>query len=334
MRVWIDLTNSPHVLVLRPIIALLQQQGHQVEVTSRDFAQTQGLLSRFAIKHTAIGHHRGQRRLSKAVGLLDRSRALTKWAHDRQFDLAIGHGSNDISVAAKRLRVPSVTMFDYEWAWIQHNVNCRLARRVIVPDAIDPDRLARYGATGKLARYSGLKEEYYLSDFEPDPSVLEELGLEPDRVIVVVRTPPDAALYHRVENDVFSGVIDRLAQMPTTQVVVMPRTSTQEDALRSRAIGNFTIPKNAIDAQSLIAYADLVVGAGGTMNREAVALGTPVYTTFAGRLGAVDEQLLGDGRLRLLEHPEALKPQKRTDRAAERIRRDPQVLVDMMLGVV
>jgi uncharacterized protein len=90
------------------------------------------------------------------------------------------------------------------------------------------------------------------------------------------------------------------------------------------------VPGRAIDAQSLIACADLVVSAGGTMNREAVALGTPVYTTFEGRLGAVDEQLIADGRLKRLSTAEEVRLTKRTDLAPERVRRDPGVLADLL----
>src|SRR3712207_5603584 len=178
MRAWIDLTNSPHVLVMRPVIRALERRGAEVLVTARDFAQTLGLLERFGIPHEAIGRHRGGKLAAKGVGLVSRSLALANWAKGRRFDAALGHGSHDISVAAKLLGIPSATTFDYEWATVQHNVNCRLARRVVVPDAIPPERLAPYGATArKLRQYEGLKEEYYLADFAPDAAVLEELGL-------------------------------------------------------------------------------------------------------------------------------------------------------------
>jgi predicted glycosyltransferase len=329
MRIWVDLTNSPHVLVMRPVIAKLREGGHEVEVTARDFAQTLELLDRFGIAHTAIGRHRGGRLAAKARGLGERSVALARWARGRRFDRALGHGSNDITIAAALLRVPSSTMFDYEWATVQHNVNCRLARAVVVPDAIPPERLYRYGARGKIRAYPGLKEEYYLADFEPDRAVLDELDLDPARPIAVVRTPPEVSLYHRFENDLFSGVLDRLAG---EQTVVLPRTPEQRSELERR--GGFRLPARAIDAQSLVAFADLVVSAGGTMNREAVALGTPVYTVFEGRLGAVDERLIAQGRLRRLSDPSELALVKRDGQRAvdERVRRDPGLLVDLLIA--
>jgi uncharacterized protein len=324
VRIWIDLTNSPHVLVMRPLIQIMREDGHEVEVTARDFAQTLELCERFGIEHTAVGRHRGGRVASKALGLASRSLALVRWARGRRFDVAMGHGSNDVSVAAKLLRVPSATAFDYEWATAQHQVNCRLARAVVVPDAIPPERLERYGARGKIHAYPGLKEEYYLADFEPDPAVLGELGLDRERPIVVVRTPPEVSLYHRFENPLFGKVLDRLRG---TQTVVLPRTPAQRAEL-----GEFIVPEHAIDAQSLVAYADLVISAGGTMNREAVALGTPVFTTFEGRLGAVDEALLREGRLRKLDDPGQIQIERKPASEALRVRRDPRELVTMLLA--
>jgi len=329
MRVWIDLTNSPHVLVMRPLIEALRADGHQVEVTARDFAQTVALCERFGIDCEVIGRHRGARPAAKAVGLVDRSAALARWARGRRFDIALGHGSNDVTVAAWALRIPRTTMFDYEWATVQHTVNCRLAQAVVVPEYIPPERLHRYGAKGKIRQYPGLKEEYYLADFEPDPGIIDQLGLSPDEPIAVVRTPPSVSLYHRFENDLFAQVLAALRGQ--AQTVVLPRVAEQRAELE-RA-GDFIVPERAIDAQSLIAYADLVVSAGGTMNREAVALGTPAYTTFEGRPGAVDDALIAEGRLMRLTSAEEVRVVKRKRGPdSGRVRRDPRLLLKLALA--
>ncbi len=345
MRIWIDLTNSPHVLVMRPVIERLRAEDHDVRVTVRDFAQTIELCERFGIAHVAIGRHRGERLAAKIGGLASRSSALVRFALDdaraagKRFDIALGHGSNDVSVAAATLRIPSATMFDYEWATVQHHINCRLASAVVVPDAIPAERLQQYGADAKIRAYPGLKEEYYLSDFEPDPGILAELALDRAQPIVVIRTPPEVSLYHRFGNDLFASVLERARDAAADgriQPVVLPRTDAQRDEL-SQTPG-FVVPPHAIDAQSLIAHADLVISAGGTMNREAVALGTPVYTTFAGRLGAVDEQLITSGRLRALRDPAEISFARREPVAAERARvsararRDPALLVELLLS--
>jgi predicted glycosyltransferase len=317
------------VLVMRPVIEVLHARGWDVRVTARDFAQTLALCDRFGIEHEAIGHHRGGRLSAKGVGFVDRSFALACWARGKAFDLALGHGSNDVTVAARLLRIPCATTFDYEWARVQHTVNCRLAQAVVVPDVIPSERLRPYGATAaKLHGYPGLKEEYYLADFEPDTAVLDELGLDASAPLALVRTPPDVSLYHRFENPLFQQVLDRLR--PQAQVVVLPRTPDQRaELLRA---GGFVIPDRAIDAQSLVAHADLVVSAGGTMNREAVALGTPVFTTFEGRLGAVDAALIAAGRLRKLADPADVVVQRTTSERPERIRRDPAAFTDLLLS--
>jgi len=334
MRVWIDLTNSPHVLVMRPVIEVLRADGHEVQVTARDFAQTIALCERFGIEHARVGRHRGERVAAKALGLASRSAALARWARGRAFDVALGHGSNDVSVAAALLRVPSATMFDYEWATVQHTINCRLARAVVVPAMIPPERLARYGAARKLRAYEGLKEEYYLADFEPDERVLDELALDGERAIVVVRPPPVVSLYHRFHNDVFASVLERLRALAAAdgvQTVVLPRVAAQREELAR--MDAFILPERAIDAQSLIAHASLVISAGGTMNREAVALGVRVYTTFEGRPGAVDEALLASGRMQKLADADELEvPAGRRAPASPRVRRDPRTLVELLLA--
>src|SRR4051812_40763290 len=182
MRIWIDMTAPAHPLVFRPIIPRLRAAGHRVDVTARDYADTLGLLQLHGIEYEAFGHHGGASRGRKLSQLISRTRALRRWARGRDFDLAWAHGSNDLALVAARLRIPAVNMFDYEFATLQHNIGCRFARRVMTPDRIPPERLERYGVgPSKLRQFPGLKEEYYLADFEPDAGVLERLGLDPRR---------------------------------------------------------------------------------------------------------------------------------------------------------
>ena len=332
MRVWVDITNSPHVPFFRPLIGLLEAGGHEVEVTTREYAQTVQLLELHGIKHHVVGPgHGGGGLLGKARALLGRLQALHRFARARDFDVALTHGSHELTLTARRLGIPSTTAFDYEYAWLQHQLGCRAATRVVVPASIPSERLARFGARPpKLLRYEGLKEEYYLADFEPAPAPVH--GLDPARVLVVVRTPPEVSLYHRHGNPLFARVLERLGSDESVQAVVLPRTDEQRVALIRLALPSLVVPERAVDAQSLIARADLVVSAGGTMNREAVALGVPVYTTFAGRLGGVDERLIRAGRLVHLTDPSALVLRKRPPGDGERLRRDPNVLLDLLLA--
>jgi predicted glycosyltransferase len=332
MKIWFDMTAPAHPVVFRPVIQRLGEAGHEVHVTARDYAQTLPLLDRLGIPHTAIGRHGGASRVRKLSALASRSARMVAHGRGAGFDLAVAHGSNDLALAAAALRIPEVNAFDYEWATKQHQIGCRLATRVLTPDAIPPERLRRYGAgPEKLRQYPGLKEEYYLSDFEPDESVLDELGVERARVVVVVRPPPDVSLYHRRANKLFPAVLDALGRRDDVHAVVVPRTEVQRQTVRALRFPSLIVPDGALDAQSLIALADLVVSAGGTMNREAVALGTPVYTTYGGRLGGVDEALIRQGRLRPLTDPRALELVKTPPGRPALTRRDPRLLAELIL---
>ena len=335
MRIWVDFTASAHPLVFRPLVERLQAQGDEVEITAREYAQTLQLIESHGMTATVIGHHGGRSSLGKARQMQSRLHALRRWARGRDFDLALAHGSHELTMTARRLGIPSATTFDYEWAWLQHQLGCRAATRVVVPDSIPAERLARYGATPpKLQQYPGLKEEYYLADFEPDRSVLVEWSIDPSRVLVVLRPPPDVSLYHRHSNPLFPQTLEHLGRLDDVHAFVIPRTDEQRDYVRSLELPSVIVPEQAVDAQSLIALADLVVSAGGTMNREAAALGVPVYTTYGGRLGGVDEELIRRGRLRPLTDPRALELHKRDGAASERVRRDPQVMLDLLVSAL
>jgi uncharacterized protein len=335
MKVWVDFTASAHPLVFRPLVRLLEQRGDEVEITARDYAQTLQLIESHGMTATVIGHHGGRSALGKARQLGSRLSALRAWAAPRGFDLALAHGSHELTMTARRLGIRSATTFDYEWAWLQHQLGCRAATRVVVPDAIPRERLARYHAVPpKLQQYPGLKEEYYLSDFEPDPRVLETFGIEPERVLVVLRPPPDVSLYHRHSNPLFPQTLEHLGRRDDVHAFVIPRTDEQRDFVRGLELPSVIVPEEAVDAQSLIALADVVVSAGGTMNREGAALGVPVYTTYGGRLGGVDEELIRTGRLRPLTDPRALELRKREPHAETRVRRDPQLMLDLLLSAL
>ena len=326
------MTASAHVLVFRPLIELLERDGHEVEITSRDYAQTQQLLALHGLESTVIGHHGGRSRTGKATALARRLAGLHHWAKGRGFDVALAHGSHELTLTARRLGIPSSTTFDYEFAWLQHQLGCRAATKVVVPESIPPGRLARYGAVPpKLVRYEGLKEEYYLADFEPDTTVPAQLGVDESRTVVVLRPPPDVSLYHRHANPLFPHVLERLGRDESVSAVVIPRTDEQRDYVNGLALPSVLVPDSAVDAQSLIALADAVVSAGGTMNREAVALGVPVYSTFGGRLGGVDEWLIREGRLVLLDDPHGFELRKRDRSGPTPTRRDPRHMLDLLL---
>ena len=334
MNVWFDCTAAAHPLVLKPVIDLFKERGDEVLVTSREYGQTTGILDLLGIEYTVVGAHGGGSRIGKGRALAGRSLKLGRIVWKFRPDLAVAHGSVDLALVSATFIIPSAQLQDYEFAGLQRQLAFRIAKRVLVPDMIPPERMARVGAKGeKLVRYPGLKEDYYLAGFEPDPAVVEELGIDRDRVLVVVRPPPETSEYH-ADNPMYEQVIERLAVADGVTAVVIPRTEGQGAAARGQNSPNLIVPGHAVDAQSLIAYADLVVSAGGTMNREAVALGTPVYTTFAGKMGGVDEALIAEGKLLVLENAEQLELVKRRGTPGAREPRDPEFLVEGILGAL
>jgi predicted glycosyltransferase len=333
MRVWVDLTNTAHVLVLRPLVELLERQGHEVAVTARPLSHTVELLEDWGHPHVVLGRYGGARRAGKALAAAERATKLIRFGRGRGFDCAIAHGSTDLPVAGRALGIPNTTMLDYEWAALQHHVNCRLATRALAPAAIPPERLARYGARPpKLVPYPGLKEGYYLAGFEPDPRVLDDLGIDRERVLCVVRTAPSYAMYLRGSPDaLLPRVLSRLNEADV-QTVVLARTPEQAHSVAGLGLDRLIVPPRAVDGRSLVAFADVLVSGGGTMNREAAVLGTPAWSIFEGRLGAVDEMLIREGRLHLLRDPAEVRLEKKASGTlGARRRRDPAELLGLAL---
>lgn len=255
-------------------------------------------------------------RTAKAAAIAARAVALQRIASRERPDVALSHGSYAQLVAARVARVPAVTMMDYEYQPANH-VSFRVAKRVLVPRVFPEKALRRFGAgKRKVSRYDGFKEELYLAGFQPDPGVLDELSLDRERVLAVFRPPPEGALYHRAPNERFEEVLTQAVRQPDLQVVVLPRTLAQAER---HGLSDLTIPREPIDGRSLLAYADLVVGAGGTMNREAALLGTPTYTVFAPRLAAVDAELIRRGLLHDLREPHTLPAFERKKRSTSKV---------------
>jgi predicted glycosyltransferase len=304
MRIWIDLANSPHVPFFRALIPEFVSRGHQVEITARDFAQTVELATNAGMMPHVIGGHGGGSITGKAGNLIGRAGALRKWARDRGFDLALSHNSYAQIAAAAALGVKAVTLMDYEHQPANH-LAFRLASRVIVPRAFPSAELKKYGAsTRKVRRYKGTKEDVYLADFVPDPAFAETLlglGVERNDVLVVVRPPAREALYHRFENELFDELLVHLSSHDDVKIILLPRSNAQRADYETRKLANLIMPLRALDGANLIAAADVLVSAGGTMNREAAALGVPAVSIYAGKWAAIDQELIDEGRLRRID---------------------------------
>lgn len=338
MLIWIDLANSPHVPLFRALREEFEGRGASVRVTARDFAQTVELAEAAGLEPTVVGGYGGRSLAGKAGNLIGRAAALARWAGSHRFDLAVSHNSYAQVAAARALLIRAVTLMDYEHQPANH-LAFRLASRVIVPRSFPEEALRRYGARGaKVRRYDGTKEDVYLADFRPDPHFavrLRELGIEPQEVLVVVRPPARDALYHRFDNELFDELLRRLEARADVKVLLLPRTDAQRGEYGARAGRNMILPREALDGASLIAAADLVVSAGGTMNREAAALGVPAVTIYAGRWAAIDEELVREGRLKRIgarEDLDALRIEKKEGLNPRRALHVRAEVADLVLG--
>jgi len=309
MRIWIDLANSPHVPFFRALIPEFVARGHQIEITARDFAQTVELAAKAGMTPHVIGGHGGGSITGKAGNLVGRAAALRKWARDRGFDLAVSHNSYAQIAAAAALGIRSATLMDYEHQPANH-LAFRLASRVIVPRAFPSAELKKYGAsTRKVKRYEGTKEDVYLADFVPEPAFAEtllRLGITGEDVLVVARPPAREALYHRFENELFDELLAYLSSRDGVKIILLPRSDSQREDFAARKSPNMIIPRETLDGSNLIAHADLVISAGGTMNREAAALGVPAFSVYAGKWAAIDEELMREGRLNRVQSREEI----------------------------
>jgi predicted glycosyltransferase len=304
MRIWIDLANSPHVPFFSALIPEFVARQHQVEITARDFAQTVELAAKAGMTPHVIGGHGGGTITGKAGNLVGRAAALRKWARDRGFDLAVSHNSYAQIAAAAALGIKAVTLMDYEHQPANH-LAFRLASRVIVPRSFPAAELKRFGASmRKVKRYDGTKEDVYLAAFVPEPGfakTLQLLGVPSEDVVVVARPPAREALYHRFENELFDELLAYLSSSEKVKIILLPRSDAQREEFASRKLPNMIMPSEVLDGSNLIAAADLVISAGGTMNREAAALGVPAASVYAGKWAAIDAELMREGRLIRIE---------------------------------
>src|SRR5215203_3827396 len=336
MRLWIDFANSPHVPFFRALANRFLAQGHEIETTAREFAETVPLAQAAGFATNVVGVHGGRALSAKTGTLLNRSWSLAAWARTRRFDLAISHNSYSQILAARALRIKTVTLMDYEYQPANH-LAFRLSSRIIVPASFPAARLRRYGArAAKVRRYHGTKEDVYLADFRPDPTFaarLYEFGVKPDNVLVLMRPPAHDALYHRFRNTLFDEALEMLLANENVQVVLLPRNKTQRAAYSAQRNDRLVIPATPLDGANLIAASDLVISAGGTINREAAALGVPAASIYAGHWAAVDEELVKEGKLRKVSDTNDLRGLPVQKKQTANPRRSVEV-IDEVVGYI
>src|SRR5712664_4120818 len=301
-KIWIDLDNSPHVPFFAPIIEELQKRNYSVVVTARDCFQVRELADLFHLDYKLIGHHSGKGKLRKVAGLCFRALELVPTILREKPDLAVSHCSRSQLIASTFCRIPSFFLGDYEFAtaWVFIYPTWHM-RPEVIPDA----RLPR--TPSRNLKYPGIKEDVYVPRFVPDPSIRSQLGFQEEDMVVTMRPPASEAHYHNPQSDeLFEAAVEFLSKKAELKLVALPRNEKQAMYLRKRwpelfSNGKMRIPEKVVDGLNLIWHSDLVISGGGTMNREAAALGVPVYSIFRGKIGAVDRKLQAEGRLVLIE---------------------------------
>ncbi len=314
-RIWIDLDNSPHVPFFAPIIKELERRGYAVTLTARDAYQVCELADLYGLKYTRLGHHWGKNKALKVFGTFLRSALLLPVGVKARPSLALSHGSRSQVLASALLGIPSMVIMDYEFG--KHSAlfspTWMMVPEVVPKDAMDHD-------IDHVVTYRGIKEDVYAPTFKPDPSIIGRLGLDAAGIAVAVRPPASEAHYHTEQSDeLFSATMDFLGAASNVKTIVLPRNARQGAAVRAQwpdlfATGKALIPERPEDGLNLIWHCDLVISGGGTMNREAAALGVPVYSIFRGQIGAVDKYLARTGRLTLLESADDVRTRIRLGR--------------------
>lgn len=299
--IWFDLDNTPHVPFFEPILEELRRRGLPVIVTARDAFQVCELADKKGLQYTRIGRHYGKNRLFKIWGLAFRTLQMLPFALGAKPCLAVSHGSRSQVLLGNCLGIPTLLMDDYE-----HSYQKLISPTYVLTPSVIPDSSLAYKRCS-FRKYPGIKEDVYAWKLKPDAGILRSLGIADSDIIAVVRPPATEAHYHDPQTDrLFDAVMERAVNTTGARVVLVPRNKAQEAELRQRrpkwfAESKTVVPRGAVDGLNLIWHSDLVVSGGGTMNREAAALGVPVYSIFRGTIGAVDQSLQSQGRLVLVE---------------------------------
>ena len=307
MKIWFDADNGPHVLVMKPLAEELTRRGHTVKFTARDRANTCELLDLYGFDYTKVGGPYGKSTIKKVIGTIKRAVQLRKAMKHWKADVSFGHGSRSLPIASKLLKVPSITMYDYEW--VSPSIFNKFCKKILIPDAITKERAQEAGIDlNKVNFYPGFKENLYLNDIQPDPQIAEELNLKADKIKVLLRPPATTAHYHNPEaEEILSALLKKLLTNPEVQLIWIPRTEDQNELVKGNHKAEVTVPTRVYSGPQLILAMDMIIGGGGTMTREAAILGIPSVSFFRGRRGAVDDKLEVLKRLKLIEKPEQVE---------------------------
>lgn len=308
-KIWIDLENTPHVLFFNPIINDLKNRGYEVIVTARDYAQVYELTELFGIEHLKIGKHYGKNKIRKIMGLGIRIKKLYTLLKCLKPCLAVSHGSRSQLLTSKLLRIPCLFAIDYEYGKYF---------RFITPELTLMPRVLWQNYTekefGNIEGYPGIKEDVYIQSYTPNiDGFNSKINVKDENVIVTIRPPATEAHYHNKKSDIlFKEIVNYILRNENVCLIMIPRTQKQEDDIRKmwpEALERkqMVLPRNAINGLDLIWFSDLVISGGGTMIREAAALGVPAFSFFKGKIGAVDKYLTNKEKLVIIDEKKQIE---------------------------
>lgn len=300
-KIWIDIDNSPHVLFFNPIAKALTGQGYELILTARDAYQVRELMQVYKMNAQVIGKHYGKNKLLKIMGSIYRAMQLAPLIIREHPDVAISHGSRGMVILSKLLNIPLILMFDYEHGKPVPFINPNL---IIVPEIVTHIPFPKT----QVLKYKGIKEHVYVPFFKADFNLKSNLNIKCDDIVIALRPPATEAHYHNNESDLlFHEVISFFAEHENIKMIILPRNKKQAEQIKLKwkdvyKTGKIIIPEHAFDGLNIIWNSDMLISGGGTMNREATALGVPVYSIFRGKMGAVDAFLQKIGKLKFIEN--------------------------------
>ncbi len=298
MKIWIDISNAPHVHFFRALIPRLEGRGHGVVVTARDFGPICKLLENFNIAYTCIGSHGGRDLEKKLLKNAERLKEIAGFIAGERPDLGLFKYSVEGSRVCFGLGIPSISVIDNERSESQNRLIVPFSNLIISPKAIRREALEGLGARG-VRQFHGICELAHYSGFEASGAVLKELdisGKDPRMPLIVARPEPFFASYCRHRSKLYKVLRGLGRESPESRIVFVPRN--EKDREEFRKLDGVVVPDKPIDTLSLFSFADLMIGAGGSMNREACIAGCPAISLYPEELLAVDRLLVGRGAMR------------------------------------
>lgn len=289
MKIWIDLTNSPHVNFFAKMIEELKKD-HEVILTCRRLANTIDLLNIYGFSYSVVGRHYGQNSLNKMFGYMIRIYQLYRLLKQEAIEVAISHSSFYSPLVARLLRVRSIYLNDNEHA-AGNRISFLFADLIMVPELLDVNKVQKqWGHTKKIIKYPGVKEGIYLWQNQSKTPGRSNIATRDNRKLIFIRPEPWTAQYYKGKRNFIDDLLIDLKDI--CEIVLLPRGQEQGKYYRQEKFAGIVVPQESYSLSDIMQNCDLFIGAGGTMTREAAVLGIPTISTYQDRLLDVDTFLI------------------------------------------